>query len=394
MTLLPRRYAGSAPVLAGAWVLLVLFAAAPSVAQVVLASDDGAADAVIARMLGVAEDPPVVATSLNLHLPTSNDALLRGDESRFYQRLDKETVPGLRRFGWEGGRYGFVRNEARTPAGPIFTRLHQGVDIRPVYRDFRGAPLDTIHAISDGTVVYVNRVEARSSYGLYVVVRHEWEGSDVYSLSAHLERIWVSPGELVRGGDALGLMGYTGRGLHRERAHVHLEIGLMLNQRYPAWHDAFYRGQNWHGAFNGINLRGVDVAGLYLALRDYPSLTFAEFVRSKPVAYTVAVPGDRPLDLLERYPWLASAGVSPADTATRGAWVIGFSREGVPIEIGRQHDAVREPEIVWVADEVRRRHLSLGSGVARTASGYQLTRTGRGLMALLATSSESVPAWF
>jgi murein DD-endopeptidase MepM/ murein hydrolase activator NlpD len=362
-------------------------------AQDVATTVDPDTDAIIAVLLSSQPGQPAVAR-LQLNLPTSNDRLLRGDEAGFYQRLDKEQVPGLRRFGWEGGRYGFVRNEARTPAGPIFTRLHQGVDIRPVHRARDGMPLDTVRAIADGRVVYANRVEGRSSYGLYVVVRHDWDGSEVYSLLAHLRSVWVSPGDLVRGGDALGLMGYTGRGLNRDRAHVHLEIGLLLNQHYRAWHDRFYGGTNWHGTFNGLNLRGLDAAGLYLALRDDPTLTFADFVRAKPVAYRVALPGGHPLDILERYPWLSADGFSSDDASSRGAWVIGFSREGVPVEISRQSATVREPQVVWVADEVRRRHLSLGSAIARTANGYELTRSGRGLAALLATTSGNVPNWF
>jgi murein DD-endopeptidase MepM/ murein hydrolase activator NlpD len=394
MIALSRRPALLAHARAGAFILLLAVVGGGLVsAQGVPDSIDPDTDAIIAVLLS-AQPHSLAGAALMLHLPTSNDALFRGDEAGFYQRLDKERVPGLRRSGWEGGRYGFVRNEARTPAGPVFTRLHQGVDIRPVYRNREGLPLDTIRAIADGRVVYANRVEARSSYGLYVVVRHEWDGSEVYSLLAHLRSIWVSPGDLVRAGDALGLMGYTGRGLNRERAHVHLEIGLLLNRNYQAWHDSFYRGLNWHGAFNGLNLRGIDAAGLYLALQEDPTLTFAEFVRGKRMAYQVALPGDRPLDILERYPWLAVQGVSAADAGGPGAWLIGFSREGVPVEISRRPTGVREPQVVWVADDVRRRHLSLGSGVARTGTGYQLTRTGRGLAALLATTPGSVPEWF
>jgi murein DD-endopeptidase MepM/ murein hydrolase activator NlpD len=341
-----------------------------------------------------AEPDPPAAAALTLHLPTSNRAVLYGDEGAFYSPLDKERIPGLRRFGWEGGRYGFVRNEARTPAGPVFTRLHQGVDIRPVYRDARGEPQDTVRAIAAGTVVYANHVESRSSYGLYVVVRHEWEGSDVYSLSAHLESIWVRPGDSVGAGSPLGRMGWTGRGTARHRAHLHLEIGLMINGNYPRWHDASFTARNWHGIFNGMNFRGVDVAALYLALQEEPELTFSAFMLRKPVAYRLALPGSDRLDLLERYPWLAEAGVSGADVERPGAWVVGFSREGVPVEIGRQAAPVREPEVVFVAPEVRQRHLSLGSVVSRTPRGYELSRSGRGYAALLATGPDGLPSWF
>jgi len=360
-------------------------ASAPAVPAVLAAYEE----AIAATEL---PDPP--AERLILRLPTGNDALLRGDEATFYSALDKERIPGLRRFGWEGGRYGFVRNEARTPAGPIFTRLHQGLDIRPLYRDARGEPLDTVRAVAAGTVVYANHVEERSSYGLYVVMRHMWDGSDVYSLLAHLESIWVRPGDELAVGDPVGRLGWTGRGTARHRAHVHLEIAMLLNGNYQRWHDASFTARNWHGAFNGMNMRGVDAAALYLALQEEPDLTFSAFLLRQPVAYRVALPGGDRLDVLERYPWLAEPGVSLADVDAPGAWVVGFTREGVPVEVDRQRAAVREPEVVYVDPEVRRRHLSLGSAVVRTPQGFRLTRTGRNHAALLATGPDGLPAWF
>jgi hypothetical protein len=330
---------------------------------------------------------------LMLQLPTSNDALLRGDEGAFFQNLEA-TIPGLRRYAWEGGRYGFVRNQARTPAGRTFTRVHQGVDIRPVYRDARGVPLDTVRTISDGTVVYVNRNANGSNYGRYVVVRHEWDGTGVFSLFAHLEAVWVQRGAQLAAGDPIGQMGYTGRGINRQRAHVHLEVALMLNRHYNRWHADFYRGRNPHGLYMGRNLMGVDPAALFLALQEEPELTFAEFVRRKPVAYRLALPGDRPIDLLERYPWLAAEDMKPEDLKRPGAWVISFTREGVPVEIARQEASVAQPEVVYVSEEVKSQYLSTAGVLARTSNGYELTRHGRAFAALLATTPASTPRWF
>jgi murein DD-endopeptidase MepM/ murein hydrolase activator NlpD len=138
-----------------------------------------------------------------------------------------------------GGQYGIVRTPARTPVGQTFTRLHQGIDIRPVYRNRQGEPLDTVRAIDRGTVVYVNNAANGSNYGRYVVVRHEWEGVSMYSLSAHLASVWVHRGTEVEAGQPLGRMGYTGRGINRETAHLHLEIGMLLNTQYQRWHGAF-----------------------------------------------------------------------------------------------------------------------------------------------------------
>lgn len=325
-----------------------------------------------------------------LELPTSNNALLQGRPSAFYQRLDIETIPGLRNAGWEGGQYGFVRNQARTPAGPTFTRVHQGVDIQPRFRDRAGVPLDTVVAVDAGRVVYVNRVENQSSYGLYVVVEHMWDGAPVYSLSAHLASIWVRPGDEVSAGAPLGRMGYTGRGLNRARAHLHLEIGLMLNEHFQPWFDRHVRARNHHGKFNGMNFQGLNVSALYIALRDDPTMHFARFVQEQPVAYRLALPGTEPLDVLRRYPWLAGDGLRLDGT---GAWVVGFTREGVPVEVTRQAAPVSQPEVIYVTDEIVRGHLSTRGYLERQGSSYRVAPAGRRMAALLQTTARGVPAW-
>jgi murein DD-endopeptidase MepM/ murein hydrolase activator NlpD len=372
-------------------ILGVLLAARTDDASPVV-DERGESHAVLTDLLMVEEER---APSLLLQLPTSNDGLLQGDRSQFYQRLDRDRIPGLRASGWEGGQYGFVRNEGRTPAGPIFTRVHQGVDIRPLYRDRTGVPLDTVRAISDGTVVFANRNANGSNYGRYVVLRHQWDGSDVYTLSAHLSTVAVANGAEVEAGAPLGRMGYTGRGLNRARAHLHLEVAMMLNQHYQRWHQAFYGSRDHRGVYFPRNLMGLNPSALFLALQEEPHVSFAEFVRRQPVAYRLALPGDRPLDVLERYAWLGVEGVSSEDTGASGAWLVGFTREGVPVEIARQDRPVSQPEVAYVSDEVRRGHLSTNGFLSRTSSGgYQLTREGRAHAALLATTSSSVPRWF
>ena len=330
---------------------------------------------------------------LDLRLPTANDALFH-DERTFYAALDRETIPGLRAHGWEGGQYGFVRSPARTPGGLILSQLHEGLDIRPLHRDANGEPLDTVVAVADGVVEYVNQSPGRSSYGRYIVVRHQWDGTPVYSLYAHLSAAAVAVADSVRAGEALGRLGYTGRGTARHRAHVHLEIGLLLNEHFQHWFDAYYGTRNFHGLFFGKNIAGVNPAALYRLLRQDATLSFSEFVRRQPVAYRIAIPGERQLDVLVRYSWLAEGTVTPADTAAAGAWVVSFTREGVPVRIARQPQPVAAPEVVYVAPSVRRGHLSTAGYLARGTEEYHLTRDGRAYAALLATSEGGVPPWF
>lgn len=334
-----------------------------------------------------------VEDGLTLLFPTRNDALLRANPAAFYQGLDA-TIPGIRPFQWMGGQYGFVRNQARTPVGTVFTRVHHGIDIRPLERDGAGVPLDTVRAIADGRVVYVNSAPGGSAFGIYVVVEHDWDDSPVYSLLAHLASAWVRPGDQLAAGAPVGRMGYTGTGLARHRAHVHLEIALKLSQHYNAWHGRFFGSRNPHGVYMGRNLIGVNPSELYVGLTADPALTFQDFVRSRTVGYRVALPGSYGLDLLERYPWLADDGVSYADRDPNTAWDVRFTREGVPIGVGRVAQSITTPQILYVSDEIRRGYLSTNGYLLRGSDGYRLSRAGMGHMALLVADRRGVPNWF
>src|SRR5213592_3245455 len=163
---------------------------------------------------------PAQEHALDLVLPTDNDALFSGDGAAFYQYVERD-YKGAKSTPWEGGRYGFVRDPVDTAGGTVYTRFHEGIDIRPLHRDTNGDPLDDVRAIADGKVVHTNLVPGYSNYGRYVVIEHRWDGSNYYSLYGHLSSIAVQSGEMVKRGQRIGVMGYTGVGLNQARAHVH-----------------------------------------------------------------------------------------------------------------------------------------------------------------------------
>src|SRR6202162_5377771 len=218
------------------------------------------------------------AQLIDLALPTDNDALFRGDGPAFYQVIERD-YKGVKSTPWEGGQYGFVRDPVATPEGIVYTRFHEGSDIRPLQPDARGEPLDQVRAIADGKVVHANLVPGYSNYGKYIVIEHRWDGSSYYSLYAHLSAIAVRPGQTVRRCESIAVMGYTGAGLNQARAHVHLELNFMLSHRFESWYDACHKNDpNHNGIYNGINLAGLDIARLYLALRKNTSLTIPDFI--------------------------------------------------------------------------------------------------------------------
>jgi septal ring factor EnvC (AmiA/AmiB activator) len=83
--------------------------------------------------------------------------------------------------------------------------MHEGLDIRCLQRDKRGEATDPVLATADGTVVYTSTKPALSNYGNYVVLRHQVEGLEIYSLYAHLSAIapGLKVGQSVKAGQTL-----------------------------------------------------------------------------------------------------------------------------------------------------------------------------------------------
>lgn len=317
--------------------------------------------------------------ALDLVLPTDNDALFSGDGAAFYQYVERD-YKGVKSKPWEGGQYGFVRDPTDTAGGVVFTRFHEGIDIRPLQRDSRGDPLDEVRPIADGKVVHVNAVPGYSNYGKYVVIEHRWDGSNYYSLYGHLSSISVQPGNTVTRGQRIAVMGYTGTGLNQERAHLHLELDLMLSRQFEAWYDASFKNDpNHNGIYNGMNLAGLDVARLYLALRKNPALTIPEFLNDEEIFYKVTLPKSRHFDLPRLYPLMLTAG----KRNDKSSWEISFARSGVPLKIEPSDRRVTQPELSYVKkSSIDCSYLTRDIVSGREGNAH-LTNYGRQLMRLL-----------
>ncbi len=318
-------------------------------------------------------------TVVDLVLPTDNDALFTGDDSAFYQYIERN-YKGVKSTPWEGGQYGFVRDPMETSAGIVYTRFHEGIDIRALHRDARGEPLDEVRAIADGQVVHTNLVPGYSNYGKYIVIEHHWEGSDYYSLYGHLSSIAVQPGDTVKRGQHIAVMGYTGAGLNQARAHLHLELNLMFSHQFETWYNAFFRNDpNHNGIYNGINLAGLDIARLFLALRKNPALTIPEFLSREEVFYKVSLPKSPHFELPKLYPWMLVAGARNQ----KSSWEVSFARSGVPLKIEPSDQQVTQPELSYV----KKSSIDYSSLTRDVISGHgenaHLTNYGRQLMRLL-----------
>ncbi|MEM9084881.1 MAG: M23 family metallopeptidase [Pseudomonadota bacterium] len=101
---------------------------------------------------------------------------------------------------------------------PILRRRkqHNGIDL--------GAPTGTpVYATADGAV---SRADRSRTYGLVVYLDH---GGDLETRYAHLSKLLVADGQIVRKGDLIGHVGSTGRS---SGPHLHYEVrvdGVAVN---------------------------------------------------------------------------------------------------------------------------------------------------------------------
>jgi murein DD-endopeptidase MepM/ murein hydrolase activator NlpD len=276
-------------------------------------------------------------------LPTDNDALFRGKPEQFYMYTDRD-FEGVKSRPWQGGAYGFTRNQQRVGGQIVLTKFHEGIDVKPLKRDASGEPLDEIRAIESGRVVHTSNDSKDSNYGKLAIVEHDVAGTPVYSIYAHLATVEVRPGQTIAQGDRIGRLGYTGAGINQRRAHLHLEIALLWHDGFESWHPLNFPTANKHGLYNGINLMGLDVAQFYLQRKRNPSLTLPQFVRQQEPFFRVRLPESPHFQLPRRYPWLVKG--DPADARS---WVVSFTAPGFPVSIEASREPAEGPRVEWVA---------------------------------------------
>jgi lipoprotein NlpD len=105
-----------------------------------------------------------------------------------------------------------------SPFGTREGRPHEGIDLP--------APVGTpVFAAADGRVVYAG--SGIRGYGNLVVVRH---AGDLLTVYAHNSVLLVTPGQPVRAGDRIALVGQSG---HATGPHLHFEVRAGQVPRNP-----------------------------------------------------------------------------------------------------------------------------------------------------------------
>ena len=274
-------------------------------------------------------------------LPTDNTALYTTAGDDYFMYVERQ-FEGTKSKPWQAGTYGMVRNPFRPqPGAPVmFSRFHEGIDVKPIYRNANGEPLDVIRPIAPGKVVHVSSTPGHSNYGRYIVIAHAVPEGTIYSLYAHLASVSCSIGQKVSRHHEIGRLGYSGVGLNKTRAHLHLEIALMINSRF----EEFYTGENKHGNFNGMNLAGFDPADVLLACRNGETFSVSKYFAEQKEHYRVAIPCIKAMDILRRHPFLYKG--SRTERTRPESLEIAFTAEGLPIGIYPASRQVDQPFVI------------------------------------------------
>ncbi len=308
----------------------------------------------------------VCAWGEQFQLPTANRALFEpnGGERFFVGTVGKP---------WTSGAFGGVRSDGN--------QLHEGIDIRCLQRDRRGEPTDPVLASASGTVAYINRKAGLSNYGIYVVLRHHIEGLEVFTLYGHLSEVktGLQPGQAVKAGDPIAVMGRTAntqQRISKDRAHLHFEINLLANDRFPTWFKQNAPGQrNDHGLWNGRNMSGLDPREILL-LQQMMGAKFSlvNYVRTRPILCRVLVK-DTKFPWAQRYaalirpnPLTAQQGVAGYELALNYTGVVCELIPRTPAEM----KGVTRPKLLSVnATEAKQNRC--GHFVIQKGNSWQLT---------------------
>ena len=257
------------------------------------------------------------------HLPTANRFVLEpgAEEKAFAGTVGKP---------WTTGTFGCIRTEG--------WQMHEGLDIRCLQRDKRGEPTDPVLATADGEVVYINTRSGYSNYGIYIIVRHRIEGIEVYSIYAHLREVrpGLRAGTPVKTGEQIATMGRTTNtreGISKDRAHVHFELALLVNEHFADWFRKNRPGErNDHGDWNGQNLLAMDPREILLAQKEQGArFSVLNYIRQQPELFRVLV-RDAQFPWLSRYAPLVLPNPRLGTNAIAG-YEISCNFNGIPIAL-------------------------------------------------------------
>jgi len=185
----------------------------------------------------------------------------------------------------------------------------------------------------------------------------------------------------------MGRTANTRQGIAKDRAHLHFELNLFVNDRFATWFKGANPGQrNDHGLWNGQNLAGLDPRLILLAEKEQGSgFNLLQFTRNQTELCRVYVRRTQ-FPWLRRYPALIrrnpvvdKEGIAGYEIALNYA---GLAYELIPRSASEIKPSGPKYQLLRVNEsEVSKnpaRHL-----VARQGGHWVLTTHGRRLLDLL-----------
>jgi murein DD-endopeptidase MepM/ murein hydrolase activator NlpD len=223
-------------------------------------------------------------------------------------------------------------------------------------------------------------------------LHHHIDGLDVYSLYAHLHEVRhdLKAGQSVKAGEMIAIMGRTANtheGISKDRAHVHFELNLFVNDHFASWYKKAATGErNDHGDWNGQNLLGLDPRFILLAEHEEGvKFSLLNFVRHQTEICRVFV-------RKTSFPWLKRyAALMQANPRTEKEGIDGYELalnfNGIPFEmIPRAPSEIKGKakfQLLSVNEAEQHknpcRHL-----VSKSSGRWELTNHGMELLDLLA----------
>jgi hypothetical protein len=146
----------------------------------------------------------------------------------------------------------------------------------------------------------------------------------------------LAPGQNLRAGEAFARMGRTTNTrepIAKERAHLHFELNLLINDRFPEWFQDSMPGQtNYHGSWNGQNFLGLDPQILLLSSHRFATnFNLTRYLTEQPELLRVDVRSTN-FPWLHRYPMLIQPSPTPADGPPAG-YELHLDYNGVPVRL-------------------------------------------------------------
>lgn len=110
---------------------------------------------------------------------------------------------------------GFVWPSGAKTITQYFSWSHRAIDV--------AGPLLTANYAAKAGVVKISQCGWNNGYGCYIIIDH---GGGVQTLYGHNNKLLVTPGEYVKAGQTIGLMGNTGNVRGITGIHLHFEIRI------------------------------------------------------------------------------------------------------------------------------------------------------------------------